>query len=619
MGERMRYITGIDGLRAIAVLGVIGYHLLPKVFTGGFLGVPLFFVISGYLMTDILYRQWMSEGTIHLKNFYWRRLRRLVPSLVIMLVVSGSLLLVIPGHFLNQFRGVVTSSLLYFNNWWQLANGGSYFAQFSEASPFAHLWSLSIEGQFYLIWPLIFIAFMTYMTADRSYYFRSRRHIFMGVILGGAILSAIEMALLYQPDQLNRVYYGTDTRLFSLLLGALLAFLVHNKASFFRKACERMGGLIIGLASIIAIFVCYFFVSDKGSATYYGGMFEFSLVSLFLLATVILCPPINRLLTNRFFHYIGTRSYEIYLWQYPVMIVYENVMQVTGKHPYLDAMIELVIILILSELTYRLVRWMWEGVHYFQDHHKIAKSKVVLLAAALCLLFTGTFSYAFATAPAKPYENVALKNDLSEKEKVMKEANKKPTTKKEKEKAKKRQQETQARAKKITVKEAMLSQSQLQKVAKLPVTAIGDSVLLGASSSLQGLDPQCYVDAKVGRQATDLPTIVSSLQSSGVLYKNVVIALGTNGEINREAIDKVIKAYPDHRFFLVTVRVPRPWESEVNTTLKEIAKDTKATLVNWYSLANQHSEWFGEDQVHMGNTGNQIYANYLLKTILNHQ
>lgn len=163
--HKRKYIKGIDGLRAIAVIGVILYHLMPQSVSGGFLGVPLFFVISGYLMTDILLFEWENRQKIKIRDFYFRRVKRIYPSLLVLFIVTGSIFPFISKKYLLNFKEIITSSIFNVNNWWQIANGFSYFDRFSNESPFTHLWSLSIEGQFYIVWPII-LAILLYKLKD---------------------------------------------------------------------------------------------------------------------------------------------------------------------------------------------------------------------------------------------------------------------------------------------------------------------------------------------------------------------------------------------------------------------------------------------------------------------
>ena len=215
--KKRRYITGLDGVRTLAVLGVILYHLMPDRMRGGYLGVPVFFGISGYLITDHLRMEWEAKGKISLKAFYARRLKRLYPPLVFFLLTTTAYITLFQRNLLNNLKGAVTSALLYVNNWWQINQGMSYFERFTNESPFTHIWYLSVEAQNYLIWPLLFVLLMKI--------FKKREKIFLVVFIA-ALASALWMAIAFVPGaDPTRVYYGTDTRIFSIWLGSAMAFL----------------------------------------------------------------------------------------------------------------------------------------------------------------------------------------------------------------------------------------------------------------------------------------------------------------------------------------------------------------------------------------------------------
>ena len=215
--QSKQYVTGIDGVRALAVLGVIIYHLLPTTLPGGYLGVPLFLLISGYFVTLQLVRQMDQTGGIRLTQFYLKRLRRLYPVLIVMLAVTTAYITVFARDLLHNIKSTIIINPLWVYNWWEIGHGQSYFDRFNSESPFTHLWTLGVEAQFYFLWPLIlFFLFLLFLVLKK------RTRIKWAVFIL-AVASAIEMAVLFDQNNLNRVYYGTDTRAFSLLLGAWLA------------------------------------------------------------------------------------------------------------------------------------------------------------------------------------------------------------------------------------------------------------------------------------------------------------------------------------------------------------------------------------------------------------
>ena len=236
---------------------------------GGFLGVPIFFVVSGYLITDLLLQEWDEYGKIDVKAFYLRRIRRLYPALVTMVLTTAAYITVFQRNLLTNLKGTVISNFLYVYNWFQIAHHESYFDKFGGESPFTHLWSLSIEGQFYFLWPLLVILALTFI--------KKRVKIF-DILFVLAGVSALAMAFIYHDGiDPSRLYYGTDTRTFSILLGASLAFIWPSTA--LKRQLDRRLSLmvdVVGLISLAIILTCFFKMDSQSATIYRGGMFLFS-------------------------------------------------------------------------------------------------------------------------------------------------------------------------------------------------------------------------------------------------------------------------------------------------------------------------------------------------------
>ena len=312
--QSRRYMPGLDGLRAVAVLAVIFYHLNLPWAPGGLLGVCIFFVLSGYLITDILITQWNQGGSMNLREFWLGRVRRLLPALFTMLGGVLAWILICEPHRLASLWSEVLAAVFYASNWWLIFHEVSYFASFGPPSPLGHLWSLAVEGQFYLVWPLLL---------GLGLRFVNRRRL-LGLITALVIASAAAMAIIYQPGlDPNRVYYGTDTRAFALLIGAVLALLwPSRKLSAALPARQRNTLDAVGGAALLALLAMMVLTDQYQSSLYYGGLLLFSVITAVLIA--VLAHPagrLGRLMGAAPLRWLGVWSYGIYLWHYPVIIL----------------------------------------------------------------------------------------------------------------------------------------------------------------------------------------------------------------------------------------------------------------------------------------------------------
>ncbi|MFN8112730.1 MAG: acyltransferase family protein [Solirubrobacterales bacterium] len=316
-----RYMPGLDGLRAIAVLGVIVYHLGFGWAPGGLLGVGVFFTLSGYLITDILLNQ-VNHGGIKLGRFWLARARRLLPALFLMLVVVLAWVTVFGPHQPLDFRGAVLSAVAYVNNWWLIFHDISYFAQYAKPEPLNHLWSLSVEEQFYLVWPfLVMLGVKVVHELPGSHGLRPRLG---AVIMGLALLSGILMLVLYSPGvDPSRVYYGTDTRALELLVGAALATVWPSRK--LKKAIAPGARRVIdatGLVGLLVIFLMFWKSQEYSPFLYRGGFLLLSVATA--AAVAAMAHPATRLgpiVGCRPMLWIGQRSYGIYLWHFPIIIL----------------------------------------------------------------------------------------------------------------------------------------------------------------------------------------------------------------------------------------------------------------------------------------------------------
>ena len=348
-----RYMPGLDGLRAIAVIGVMLYHLELGWAEGGLLGVGVFFTLSGYLITDILLNQ-VDRGGIRLKPFWLARARRLLPALFLMLTVVTAWVTLVGPHQPPGFRGAALSAAGYFNNWWLIVHDVSYFARFAPPDPLNHLWSLSVEEQFYIVWPFLLMLGLRFVP-DVKHATGTRPRLAI-VTLGAALASGILMAILYSPTlDPSRVYYGTDTRALELLVGAALAMAWPSRRLHARIAPQaRRTVEAAGVAGLVGIGLMFWQTSEFSPFLYRGGFALLALASM--LAVASLTHPASRLgpiVGCRPMRWIGERSYGIYLWALPIIVL--TTPEEARGPDLLRALFQVTAILAVAELSWRYV------------------------------------------------------------------------------------------------------------------------------------------------------------------------------------------------------------------------------------------------------------------------
>jgi len=631
-GKRLkhsRYISGFDGLRVLALLGVILYHLLPYDMKGGYLGVPIFFAISGYLITDLFVQEWDQNGSIKIWSFYGRRLKRLYPTLVVILFASTAYMTLFAQNLLTHIKSILWTNLLFVYNWWQIGNGQSYFDRYNGESPFTHLWYLSVIGQYYFIWPIVMIALL--------FTFRNRSHI-LGILAGLAIVSALLMMILYDPSNTNRVYYGSDTRMTPYLLGAALAFFwpsthlnpnLNNRGRWFLN--------LLGLVSLGVIVWMAFELSGTESFAYRGGMLIFSIFSIILVA-VIAHPgaSFNKWFTNPVFAWIGKRSYGIYLYQFPVMIFYEKAIVNIAAHPLWNALAEAAIIVVISDLSYRFIETPLAHFDYMHPlrglgimfkKHKKGRLLVIPVVAVLAIAVVGIVNGSNNNGS----QHSALQLNITKNNKKSKKQNDK-ALKAQKEAAEKKKQHAEEVEKlkkeksiKLNDKETAiktkygLQPSEVKIAEKMSVTGIGDSIMADTSDDLQEVFPTAYISAKVGRQVYQAADILNQMKSQGTLSSNVLLNLGTNGPFTSEQVKSIVSIIGTKRqIFWVNVHVPtQNWESQVNDEIADAAKKYKNVhIVDWYGASQNNADWFYEDHVHPNIEGSKEYTSLITKAIV---
>lgn len=613
-GEKRRYITGLDGIRAIAVIMVLAYHLKLALFKSGFLGVTVFFVLSGYLITGILISEVEEEGTIDLKNFWLRRIRRLVPAVMSMAVVIIFVSAVVNRIIFTKGCKDFLASVLGFNNWWQIFNKVSYFEAAGVPSPFTHCWSLAIETQFYLIYPLILLGIYK-LVKSREEGRAKRGLLFAGVTLLLALISVILMIVLFDPQQdASRVYYGTDTRAFSLLFGALLAILW--KYQMVPRRLSASVNMVLGSVSFAVLLVMTIAINGSSNFWYRGGQFVGTILTVLVIYTVSGRKTwLSRFLSNPVLKWIGDRSYSIYLWHYPIILLISKGI----KASWWITLIEIVLSVVLAELSYRFIETpirhgiIGEYLNILRSRPKSRqeKKRQVQVARRSLKVMAGTFVLTVSLILCMVF--VPKKNTLDTLQK--REAKAKETGKMTEEQLAK--QKANGSESDDTICTADLTDDEI--LEGLNLLLIGDSIAVDVTDDFYEMFPNSVSDTKIGRitslgkQVLDSYIDEKKWEGEGVIFASL-----SNSPINGELEAIREKIGKDMPLFLTTVRIPHDtFEEESNSKIKKFVEENDHTyLIDWYAASEGHDEYFDADDTHLLSAGAKAYAKCIKEAVL---
>ncbi|EGQ3450989.1 TPA: acetyltransferase [Staphylococcus pseudintermedius] len=587
-----RYMPGLDGVRAVAVIAIIIYHLNPQWLSGGFLGVDTFFVISGYLITSLLLTEYHNTGKIKLMSFWLRRVKRLIPAVLFLVMGVIVLSLIFMPTEIQKVRADSIAAIFYVSNWWYIMQNVDYFEQFA-VQPLKHLWSLAIEEQFYLVFPIVLLSLLSFIRRLKSI-----RIIFLILL----VISMIAMMVLYVPNEnVARVYFGTDTRIQTLLMGVLLA-LVWPPFQLKAKVNRQMRTMIdtAGVVGLAILFICFKFVSETNSILYYGGFFLISTVTLLVIASSV--HPSGyfaKFLGNKVFTFIGSRSYSLYLWHYPIIVLIHHQF-VQGQIPPLVYVVEILLMVLMAEFSYKFIEQPFrkEGFNIFAFNHlKNWRSQKVLRTWLVIILLIPTLLVMVGS-----FNRFAQKNSTRVTEVNTEEIDKLIT------------QPLPLPQLEI---DGFVVKGNKQKYASWKPLLIGDSVMVDIGDYFRSFVPKADINGKVGRQLVEA-TSLAKRQYQSYRDKNdiVVLELGTNGDFTEKQLNSLLEQFGEADIYLVNTRVPRSYESHVNQVLAKAAKKrANVTLVDWYSRSENHTEYFAPDGIHLQPPGVRALTNSIIQAI----
>jgi peptidoglycan/LPS O-acetylase OafA/YrhL len=577
-----RYIAPIDGLRAIAVAAVVLYHLGITWIPGGFLGVDLFFVISGYVITRLLLDSIMSKGALDLREFYWARVKRLFPPLLFML--GGSIFIVAAWkpdaihRFLSDLPYVLTGS----ENWHLVAVHQDYFQAIGRPPLLQHTWSLAVEVQFYILWPLILLLILRYLGKKRV----AQASLAIAFISGLALFIYSLRVDSTQTSRISHIYFGTDTHSLGLFLGAALAVSwvpTNLNKNISQRAQDFVDGIgVLGLLGVLCIF---FFIDESHPALY---RIAFPLAALFGCAIITsLVHPASRfapLLSARPMVWIGKRSYGIYLWHWVIFQVTRPNVDLAGANWAINCA-RLLIVIALADISLRWIElpirhghlstW-FRGMKYRTK--SIQRTQKLWVLISMLVIATSTTSASWA---ALHKDKMVPKSEISVVAPAPEIADNVPTTK-----------------------------------PGLWVT--GDSIILGIRDKLQTHFPIELINARVGRQIGELIQVVQS-DRVGREQSPVIFDLGNNNHLTESDVRTLfglLKNQP--RTIVVDTAVPRSWREDNNRIIRLVkANYPQAHLVDWNAISLGHPEYFAMDGVHLSDAGGEVYVNAILEALKN--
>ena len=561
-------LPGLDGLRGVAVLAVIGYHLnLGNFLPAGFLGVDIFFTVSGFIITALMLQEHAKTGRIDFAAFYLRRARRLFPAALLMLLLLVPLTPLLQPAALPRLREDLPAAFLYASNWWQIVAQQSYFEAIDQPRLLQHLWSLAVEEQYYLLWPLAALWLL-----NRA----SRTGLGMCAALI-ALASTAWMAWLYATQidggDPSRVYLGTDTHLMGLLAGsALAAWWNPWKIRMASPASDELLNLA-GTAALAALIWGMAETHEGTPGLYQGG---------FLLAVMLTCMVIGAatregtwvawMLSTRPMLWLGARSYSLYLWHWPVVVWLRPSSQADALELTWVNAARLAITLLCAEASYRWVETRW--AHGFKG--KPWRRSMVLAVSGLVLVNAGVLGFVSAPQALKPAQLPEAPQAAS--------------------------------ASPAPVTPPKVNGARYQKV-----TLVGDSVLLGASPYLLRRLPSASVEAKVGRQGSDGLKVVQSLREEAQLGDAAVIHLGTNGYLAEKQFRALLEQLTDRKtVVVVNVYGARRWTSPNNNMIARVGQDFgNVQLVDWHAIGQANPNYFVQDGIHLSGSGIHAYYNQI--------
>ena len=578
--QSTRHISSIDGLRAIAVTAVVLYHLGISWIPGGFLGVDLFFVISGYVITRLILDSINQSSALDLRAFYAARIRRIFPGFLFMVICTIIFIGVWAPEAIKRFLSDLPYALSGTLNWALVARNQDYFETIGRPPLLQHTWSLAVELQFYLVWPIILLTVLKYFGKKNI----ARIALIIAIISGTALFLVSLQLDQANAAQVSHIYFGTDTHSLGLFLGSALAvsWIPQNlSANITRRAQDVIDGIgVVGLLGLISTFL---FIDESNASLY---QIAFPLAAIFgCLVIISLVHPASRfapIISTPPFRWVGQRSYGIYIWHWVIFQVTRPSVDLSGE-TWALYLARVLLVLALADISLRWVEipfrqgqvqtW-FRGMKYRSSKERVRQQLSVLVLIIGVLAVTTSISVS-AINKSNQISQV-INEELTDQEE---------------------------------------SPVDLGSTTGLWVT--GDSVILGIRSKLENKEHISLVNARVGRQAPELLAVMRVDQSS-VPSSPVIFNLGNNNALSEQTVAEIFEVIKNQpQIIVVNTAVPRPWRDSNNEIISKVAsKYANVELVDWYKISKDRPELFAQDGVHLSPMGSDVYVDLVLSVLV---
>jgi peptidoglycan/LPS O-acetylase OafA/YrhL len=575
-----RHISSIDGLRAIAVAAVVLYHLGISWIPGGFLGVDLFFVISGYVITRLILDSINQSSALDLRAFYAARIRRIYPGFLFMVISTIIFIGVWAPEAIKRFLSDLPYALSGTINWALVARNQDYFETIGRPPLLQHTWSLAVELQFYLIWPIILLTVLKYFGKKNI----ARIALIIAIISGTALFLVSLQLDQSNSAKVSHIYFGTDTHSLGLFLGSALAvsWIPQNlSANITRRAQDVIDGIgVVGLLGLISIFL---FIDESNASLY---QIAFPLAAIFgCLVIISLVHPASRfapIISTPPFRWIGQRSYGIYIWHWVIFQVTRPSVDLSGE-TWALYLARVLLVLALADISLRWVEipfrqgqvqtW-FRGMKYRSSKERVRQQVTVLVSIIAVLAVTSSISVSA----------INRSNQISQ-----------------------------------VINEELTDQedSPIDLGSTTGLWVTGDSVILGIRSKLENKEQISLVNARVGRQAPELLAVMRVDQGS-VPSSPVIFNLGNNNALSEQTVVEIFEVVKNQpQIIVVNTAVPRPWRDANNAIISKVAsRYANVKLVDWDRISKDRPELFAPDGVHLSPMGSDVYVDLVLSVLV---